>query len=296
MKRAGGGGARERGAAFVDHAKVLGLTLDEVDDAAAVTRAYRRMARKYHPDKSKAEDAPLRFQMVQEAYQTLSQEKLRANFVAKAKARARREAELEHLSLKRRRMKQVLEEREGRNVGGSGSFGGGGARGAAGGAAVKTMEKTVAALRAEMGRMREHVAAKRSKDLGSQGNVNGANRETMLKVDWKRSTFKFRMTAERLESIFSSFGELSAVALGRNGKSAVIEFKDAAAAATACLDGDSRLPSGLRINYLRKQTPGGGADAHGSHADPRNDAVMESLGRYEAAILRKLRIAGGLGD
>ena len=67
--------AQERGAAFVDHAKVLGLTLDEVDDAA-VTRAYRRMA-KYHPDKSKAEDAPLRFQMVQEAYHTLSQEKLR---------------------------------------------------------------------------------------------------------------------------------------------------------------------------------------------------------------------------
>ncbi len=54
---------------FVDYYKALGVSDDASDDE--IKRAYRKLARKYHPDVSKEPDAEAQFKTVGEAYETL---------------------------------------------------------------------------------------------------------------------------------------------------------------------------------------------------------------------------------
>ncbi len=55
--------------AFKDYYKILGVDRDA--DADSIRKAYRRLARKYHPDVSKEPDAEERFKELQEAYEVL---------------------------------------------------------------------------------------------------------------------------------------------------------------------------------------------------------------------------------
>lgn len=63
---------------FKDYYKILGI--DEDADRKAVKTAYRRLARKYHPDVSDDKDAEARFKEVSEAYEVLSDETKRAEY------------------------------------------------------------------------------------------------------------------------------------------------------------------------------------------------------------------------
>ncbi len=54
---------------FQDYYKVLGV--DRNADQAAIKKAYRKLARKYHPDVNKEADAEERFKEVNEAYEVL---------------------------------------------------------------------------------------------------------------------------------------------------------------------------------------------------------------------------------
>ena len=55
---------------FKDFYKILGVARDA--DADAIKKAYRKLARKYHPDVSKESDAEDRFKELQQAYDVLS--------------------------------------------------------------------------------------------------------------------------------------------------------------------------------------------------------------------------------
>lgn len=63
---------------FKDYYAVLGVGRDAKADE--VKRAYRRLARKYHPDVSKEKDAEDRFKEVQEAYEVLKDPEKRAAY------------------------------------------------------------------------------------------------------------------------------------------------------------------------------------------------------------------------
>src|SRR5512145_814878 len=54
---------------FRDYYEVMGVTRDASQEA--IKRAYRRLARKFHPDVSKEPDAEARFKELQEAYEVL---------------------------------------------------------------------------------------------------------------------------------------------------------------------------------------------------------------------------------
>jgi len=61
-----------------DYYEVLGVS--RTADDQEIRRAYRRLAREYHPDVNKAEDAEEKFKEVNEAYEVLSDEERRAAY------------------------------------------------------------------------------------------------------------------------------------------------------------------------------------------------------------------------
>lgn len=63
---------------FKDYYKIMGLERNASQDE--VKRAYRRLARKYHPDVSKEPDAEARFKEVGEAYEVLKDPEKRAAY------------------------------------------------------------------------------------------------------------------------------------------------------------------------------------------------------------------------
>ncbi|MDG1851515.1 MAG: DnaJ domain-containing protein, partial [Gammaproteobacteria bacterium] len=63
---------------FKDYYKILGVKPE--DDKKAIKTAYRRLARKYHPDVSKEHDAEAQFKLVAEAYEVLSSDEKRAEY------------------------------------------------------------------------------------------------------------------------------------------------------------------------------------------------------------------------
>ncbi len=63
---------------FKDYYKVMGVARDATD--AQIKQAYRKLARKYHPDVSKEPDAEARFKEVGEAYEVLRTPEKRAAY------------------------------------------------------------------------------------------------------------------------------------------------------------------------------------------------------------------------
>lgn len=63
---------------FKDYYKILDVEADA--DIKTIKKAYRKLARKYHPDMNPDERAEAKFKEVAEAYQVLKNEQLRADF------------------------------------------------------------------------------------------------------------------------------------------------------------------------------------------------------------------------
>ena len=63
---------------FRDYYEVMGLARDATQDE--IKRAYRKLARKYHPDVSQEEHTEERFKEVGEAYEVLKNSEKRAAY------------------------------------------------------------------------------------------------------------------------------------------------------------------------------------------------------------------------
>ena len=63
---------------YQDYYKTLGVERDA--DAESIKKAYRKLARKYHPDVSKEADAEVKFKQLNEAYEVLKDKEKRAAY------------------------------------------------------------------------------------------------------------------------------------------------------------------------------------------------------------------------
>ena len=63
---------------FADYYTILGVERDA--DLYAIRSAFRRLARRYHPDVSKGKHAPKRFLVIREAYEVLSDPEKRREY------------------------------------------------------------------------------------------------------------------------------------------------------------------------------------------------------------------------
>ena len=82
------------------------------NDPKVLDKAYRNLARKYHPDRNEAEDATDVFQSIRKAFEILSDGNERAAYDRTIKAKIQRQEKIQKMDKKRSRMKEDLEARE----------------------------------------------------------------------------------------------------------------------------------------------------------------------------------------
>lgn len=101
---------------FVDHYAFMGVK--ETASTEEIGKAYRKLARKLHPDKARnrgqaaQEAAAAKFHALKQSYDVLKDEKKREKFDSKIKARVMAKKRHEELDAERRKMKDELERRE----------------------------------------------------------------------------------------------------------------------------------------------------------------------------------------
>ena len=66
---------------YKDYYEILGVARDA--DAATIKSAYRKLARKYHPDVNKTKEAEEKFKDINEAYEVLSDKAKRQRYDTK---------------------------------------------------------------------------------------------------------------------------------------------------------------------------------------------------------------------
>jgi curved DNA-binding protein CbpA len=203
-----------------------------------ITKAYRKLALKYHPDKDPSDAAKEKFFEIHQAYEALTDETKRAAMQARRAGEARQAAARSKMDEKRRQQIVELEEREAQAV-----------------REREELREQRARARQEVDRLREQglekleeVIRKDAADARAVATAAAAaaaaaaapHRDfvaptqqdaklTSVKVKWKKGV---DISKDELATLLSSFGQVDAVLLGKK-RSAIVSFGTAAVTAAA---------------------------------------------------------------
>lgn len=252
-----------------------------------ISKAYKVAALKYHPDKNRDDPhANEKFHLVQKAYEILSDDKAREALNNVYKAKVERKKRDEQMDVKRRKMKQDLEEREAKFK------------------KQKTDEDDARKKwELELERLRRESAlrAKTKMEEDARRKAEQAEREAQhrsnqqaetvlatLKVEWDKK--KGAYTKEQLEKLFQAFGDVEYIVVGKKGQ-ALVAFKNITAARVAI-----NQPLGDPINRLSIQWASG--EPPNTTASPATlrtpsgpSVSLQDHLDFEQQVLQKLRAA-----
>lgn len=88
------------------------LEIHKTDDQEAIKKAYKKLIKKYHPDKNKDADTVEKFDKIKIAYELLKNEELKALYDSKLKAKEERKSKQKVMNVKRKKFIEDLENRE----------------------------------------------------------------------------------------------------------------------------------------------------------------------------------------
>lgn len=92
------------------------LEIDKTDDFNAIKKAYKKLIKKYHPDKNKESNTVEKFDRIKIAYDLLKNEELKALYDSKLKSKEERKIKKKQMNDKRKKFADDLEYRERKNA------------------------------------------------------------------------------------------------------------------------------------------------------------------------------------
>ena len=260
--------------------RVLGV--EPTSDVKAITKAYRKLALKYHPDKNPSEAAKEKFFVIHQAYEALTDETKRAKLRAKVEGEARREKARAQMDEKRRqqiveleeREKQATQEREERRQQRARAQQEIERLRAEGLEKLQQMVEQEAAAETATATATAAAAATSAGGALSAAAASGGGlppqedqQATSIKVKWAKDA---AVTQPELSALLAVFGPVEAVVMGKR-RSALVSFGTSAAASAAVQAyeaSDSRLDARLRLQPLGPAQPTSG-DRAKPHPRPR---------------------------
>ena len=260
------------------------LGVEPTSDVKAITKAYRKLALKYHPDKNPSEAAKEKFFVIHQAYEALTDETKRAKLRAKVEGEARREKARAQMDEKRRqqiveleeREKQATQEREERRQQRARAQQEIERLRAEGLEKLQQMvEQEAAAESATAAAATAAAAAKSAGGAPSAAAASGSGlppqedqQATSIKVKWAKDA---AVTQPELSALLAVFGPVEAVVMGKR-RSALVSFGTSAAASAAVQAyeaSDSRLDARLRLQPLGTAAQPTSGDRAEPHPRPR---------------------------
>jgi DnaJ homolog subfamily C member 17 len=217
------------------------LGVEPTASVKEITKAYRKLALKYHPDKDPSEAAKEKFFEIHQAYEALTDENKRAAMQARRAGEARQAAARSQMDEKRRQQIVELEEREAQAV-----------------REREELREQRARARREVDRLREQglekleemirkdaadakavaTATAAAAAAAAAGQRSGRAVAAPAQPDTKMTSVKVRwgkglgISKDELTTLLSFFGQVDAVLLGKR-RSAIVSFGTATAAAAA---------------------------------------------------------------
>jgi DnaJ homolog subfamily C member 17 len=194
-----------------------------------IRKSYRKQSLLYHPDKNPSPTAALKFHHLKLALDILLSPSARVAYDNVRKAKAAKKERTAKYDSERRRMQVDLESREKEAKRRKTESG------------VKDVVEEERVFRAEVEKLREESARlKRERDRRMQQGLSrpeeseekGEESERTVKVRFRKGTDRSEITADRIQEIFTRFGDIENVILGKAALvvfSSVSEAKDAIA-------------------------------------------------------------------
>ena len=194
------------------------LEIHKTDDQNLIKKAYKKLIKKYHPDKNKEANTFEKFDRIKIAYELLKNEELKALYDSKLKMKEERKVKKKQMNDKRRKFAEDLEGREKDNAETSkkdfyGKY-----------ASEEFKEKNkYQDYKDEFNKMFANQEI--TNDIPKKKTIDDKLNQYGIKIKWKNN-LDVIFTKEILKTYFKEFGHIEEIILKANENKALILFNN----------------------------------------------------------------------